>query len=52
MAKNIVDAKRKAKSENSFYVPAEAKVALVVRIKGINKVNPDCKKILRLFRLR
>ena len=30
----------------------EAKVAFVIRIKGINHIRPQVKKILRLFRLR
>ena len=49
---NLVNLKRKARAENSFYVPAEAKVALIVRIRGINHMAPQPKKILQLFRLR
>lgn len=44
--------KAQAKAENNVWVPAEAKVALVIRIKGINKVAPKPRKILQLFRLR
>lgn len=47
-----IDAKRAAKKEGKFYVPAGAKVAFVVRIRGINAVPPKEKKILRLLRLR
>ncbi|KAJ3243020.1 60S ribosomal protein L7 [Chytriomyces hyalinus] len=43
--------KRAAKANNSFYVPAEAKLAFVVRIKGINKLAPKPRKILQLLRL-
>jgi len=50
--KSLVNEKRKARAANSFYVPAEAKVALVVRIRGINHMAPQVKKILQLFRLR
>jgi len=50
--KNLLTLRRKARSENSFYVPAEAKVALVVRIRGINNLNPQVRKILQLLRLR
>jgi len=50
--KSLVAEKRKARSANSFYVPAEAKVALVVRIRGINHLAPQPRKILQLFRLR
>jgi len=48
----LVTLKRKARAENAFYVPAEAKVALVVRIRGINHLAPQVRKILQLFRLR
>lgn len=44
--------KAQAKAENNIWVPAEAKVALVIRIKGINKIAPKSRKILQLFRLR
>jgi len=50
--KQLVSLRRKARAENSFYVPAEAKVALVVRIRGINQLAPQVRKILQLFRLR
>jgi len=50
--KTLIDETRKAKAANSFYVPAEAKVALVVRIRGINCLSPTVRKILQLFRLR
>lgn len=43
---------RKAKKEGNFYVPPEAKVALLIRIKGINALHPKVKKVLQLFRLR
>jgi large subunit ribosomal protein L7e len=48
----IVQLKRKARAEGSFYVPAESKVILMVRIRGINNMAPQVKKILQLFRLR
>jgi len=51
-AKLQIDEIRKAKASNSFYVPAEAKVALVIRIRGINCLSPTVRKILQLFRLR
>jgi len=50
--KDLIALRRKARSENSFYVPAESKVALVVRIRGINHLAPQVRKILQLFRLR
>ena len=42
---------RVAKSEGSYYVPAQPKLAFVVRIKGINKIAPKPRKILQLLRL-
>lgn len=41
-----------AKAAGNFFVPPEAKVVLVVRIKGINKLCPKVKKIMQLLRLR
>jgi large subunit ribosomal protein L7e len=43
---------RAAKENNQIYVPAQPKVYLVIRTKGINAVAPKEKKILQLFRLR
>ncbi|KAH6600189.1 hypothetical protein BASA50_002514 [Batrachochytrium salamandrivorans] len=42
---------RQAKALNNYYVPAEAKLAFVIRIKGINKIAPKPRKILQLLRL-
>ncbi|KAF2761177.1 60S ribosomal protein L7 [Pseudovirgaria hyperparasitica] len=42
---------RAAKQEGSFYVPAENKLVFVVRIKGINKIDPKKRKTLQLLRL-
>merc|ERR1712147_481701 len=50
-AKLIKD-KRDAKTAGNFFVEGEAKVALLVRIRGINKLAPKPKKILQLLRLR
>jgi len=50
--KELVTLRRKARAENSFYVPAESKVILMVRIRGINNLSPPVRKILQLFRLR
>merc|ERR1712003_605412 len=44
--------KRLAKKSGNFYVPAEAKLAFVIRIRGINQVSPKVKKALQLLRLR
>ncbi|CBX99769.1 60S ribosomal protein L7 [Plenodomus lingam] len=42
---------REAKKSNSLYVPAENKLVFVVRIKGINKIDPKKRKTLQLLRL-
>ncbi|KAJ3611428.1 hypothetical protein NHX12_021443 [Muraenolepis orangiensis] len=43
---------RTARKVGNFYVPAEPKLAFVVRIRGINGVSPKVRKVLQLFRLR
>ncbi len=48
----IINEKRLARNNGNFYMPPEAKVAFVIRLKGINKIRPQVKSILRLFRLR
>ncbi|EDU51125.1 RpmD Ribosomal protein L30 L7E [Pyrenophora tritici-repentis] len=42
---------REAKKSDSLYVPPEPKLAFVVRIKGINKIDPKKRKTLQLLRL-
>ncbi|KAK2066837.1 hypothetical protein P8C59_000620 [Phyllachora maydis] len=42
---------RAAKQDGSFYIPAEAKLIFLIRIKGINKMPPKPRKILQLLRL-
>ncbi|KAF9518785.1 hypothetical protein BS47DRAFT_1313023 [Hydnum rufescens UP504] len=42
---------RAARASGNYYVPAQAKVYFVVRIKGINNLAPKPKKILQLLRL-
>ena len=44
--------RRNAKAAGSLYVPAQSKLAFVIRIRGINKLNPKVTRILRLLRLR
>merc|ERR550532_256087 len=50
--KSLVDAKRAAKKNGDFYVEAQAKIAFVVRTRGIHKLPPKPKKIMQLLRLR
>ena len=49
---HLIKEKREARNSGNFYMAPEAKVAFVIRIKGINHIRPQVKKILRLFRLR
>jgi large subunit ribosomal protein L7e len=44
--------RRKAKVDGGFFVPAEPKLCLVIRIRGIIGVSPKAKKVMQLFRLR
>lgn len=50
--RDLVRLQRQAKSKGNFYIPAENKLAFVVRIKGINGVAPKPRKVLQLLRLR
>merc|ERR1712188_270645 len=52
MERDEIRLRRMAKKEGNFYVPAEAKLAFVIRIRGINQVSPKVKKALQLLRLR
>ena len=49
---NLIVAKREAKQRGELYAEEEGKLLLVVRVKGINKMDPKHRKILRLLRLR
>jgi len=51
-AKEAIDKARFAKVNGGFYVPAEPKLVLVIRLRGIIGVHPKPKKIMQLFRLR
>ncbi|KAJ8598284.1 hypothetical protein CTAYLR_006014 [Chrysophaeum taylorii] len=50
--KDEIRLRREAKANKSIYVPAEAKLAFVIRIRGIIGVSPKVRKILQLLRLR
>ncbi|XP_044736122.1 60S ribosomal protein L7 [Chrysoperla carnea] len=43
---------RQAKNRGNYYIPGEAKLAFVIRIRGINQVAPKVRKVLQLFRLK
>ena len=44
--------RREAKAKGGFYVEPEAKLAFVIRLRGINDMDPYSRKILQLLRLR
>uniref|UniRef100_A0A1W7R9P1 Large ribosomal subunit protein uL30 n=1 Tax=Hadrurus spadix TaxID=141984 RepID=A0A1W7R9P1_9SCOR len=52
MERDVIRLKRIARNQGNFYVPAEPKLAFVIRIRGINGVSPKPRKVLQLFRLR
>ncbi|KAJ8668835.1 hypothetical protein QAD02_000099 [Eretmocerus hayati] len=43
---------RTAKKQGNYYIPGEARLAFVMRIRGVNQVSPKVRKVLKLFRLR
>lgn len=49
--RDTIRLKRQARAAGNFYVPEENKVAILIRIKGINAVAPKVRKTLQLFRL-
>jgi len=49
--KEEIRLKRAARAAGDYYVPAQAKVFFVVRIRGINEIAPKPRKILQLLRL-
>jgi large subunit ribosomal protein L7e len=50
--RSLIHHHRIAKSTGGYYRPAEERVALVVRIRGINNLHPKPRKTLQLLRLR
>jgi len=50
--KALIRSKRQAKNAGNFFIAPASKVALVVRIRGINAISPTSKKVLQLLRLR
>ena len=49
---DLIRFRREAKKHNNFFMEPETKVVFVVRIRGINAVDPKSRKILQLMRLR
>jgi len=50
--RSLIRFRRQAKAAGNYYVEPEAKLALVIRIRGINGLHPKPRKILQLLRLR
>ncbi|KAE9604713.1 hypothetical protein Lal_00010894 [Lupinus albus] len=50
--KELIRLKREAKLKGGFYVDPEAKLLFIIRIRGINGMDPKSRKILQLLRLR
>merc|ERR1711991_1103231 len=50
--KDEIRRKRQLKAHGKYFIPAEAKLGFVMRIRGINQVSPKVKKALQLLRLR
>jgi large subunit ribosomal protein L7e len=50
-ALKLVRMRRQAKATGNFYVEPEAKMMMVIRITGINKLGPKVRKIFKLLRL-
>ncbi|OVA07522.1 Ribosomal protein L30 [Macleaya cordata] len=50
--KELIHLKREAKLKGGFYVNPEAKLLFIIRIRGINAMDPKSRKILQLLRLR
>ncbi|KAI8143366.1 ribosomal protein L30, ferredoxin-like fold domain-containing protein [Fennellomyces sp. T-0311] len=51
LARQRVSLQRQAKANGSYYIPAQPKLLLVVRIRGINNIAPKPRKVLQLLRL-
>jgi len=50
--RSLINLRREAKRKGNFFLEPEAKIALVVRIRGINGLGPRARKILQLLRIR
>jgi 60S ribosomal protein uL30 len=50
--KNNLRMRRAAKANGNYYAEPQARLAFVIRIRGINQMGPKAKKILQLLRLR
>merc|ERR1711915_499627 len=49
--RSLIQMKRQARKSNNFYVPPESKIIFVIRIRGINRLSPKVRSVMRLLRL-
>jgi len=52
MERSLIQFRRSARRNGNFFVEPEAKLAVVIRIRGINGMHPKPRKVLQLLRLR
>lgn len=50
--RSLIRTRRQSKEAGNFFVEPEAKLAFVIRVRGINGLAPKPRKILQLLRLR
>jgi len=50
--RSLIRFRRQAKNSGNYFINPESKILFVVRIRGINAISPQSKKILQLLRLR
>jgi len=50
--KNLIRLRRQAKNAGNYFVEPEPTIVCVIRIRGINAMDPKTRKILQLLRLR
>merc|ERR1719391_1968210 len=49
--RSLIRMRRQARKTGNFYVEPEAKIIFVVRIRGINRLSPKVRSVMRLLRL-
>lgn len=49
--RSLIRLRRQARKNNNFFVEPEAKVIFVIRIRGINRLSPKVRSVMRLLRL-
>uniref|UniRef100_A0A6A7FUF6 Large ribosomal subunit protein uL30 n=1 Tax=Hirondellea gigas TaxID=1518452 RepID=A0A6A7FUF6_9CRUS len=49
--RSLVFMRRQARKNGNFYVDPQAKIVFVIRIRGINRLSPKVRSVMRLLRL-